>query len=230
MIQKYIIVVDEQSQTIVLDKIKDTLKNDGFELIYQELNPTNYTKRDNEDTHFDKQAFSNALINIKYFKMADMILCDYNLIADVVNGYEIIKIIRELKYKQKTKVILYSAQIDGVITDILKTDNDFEKQKEKLVALMSYNIEFIKRDGFDKEVYETIREEANFDFETELITWFHKREKDTFNYLFPKYQGKTFGEIAEELENDTYDSNQFKKELAEQIIAYLSEINGLSND
>jgi hypothetical protein len=227
MIQKYIIVVDEHNQTIILEKIKAKLQEEGFELIYKELNPTNYTKRNNEDIHFDKQRFENDLANISYFKMADMILCDYNLIANVVNGYEIIKIIRELKYKPKTKVILYSAQIDGIIADILIKDTDFEIQKKNLVTLVDCNIEFIKRDGFDQEVYKTIREEANFDFETELINWFHKREKDTFNYLFPKYQGKTFGKIAEELENDTYDSNQFKKELAEQIIAYLSKINGL---
>ena len=44
MIQKHLILVDEQSQSAVLQNIKATLKNDGIELVFKEFNPINYRK------------------------------------------------------------------------------------------------------------------------------------------------------------------------------------------
>lgn len=230
MIQKHLILVDEKEQKETLKSIKSTLKNDGFELIYTELNPMNFQIRDEfGNIDFDVESFKSKLCSIEYFKSADVILCDYNLISGVVNGYDIIKIIRELKYNNKKKIILYSAEIGEAISNILKTNSDFERTKEDLITFINCNIEFIKRNGYDQEVIKNIRKEPEFDFETELVKWFYKRDKDVFNYLFPKYKGKFFVEIAKELEDKTPTSLAFKKELIEQIIAYLSTINGLEN-
>ncbi|HRA73263.1 MAG TPA: hypothetical protein PLB11_10635 [Flavobacterium sp.] len=230
MIQKHLILIDEQPQATTLEKIKNILKKDGIELIYKEINPVSYQKRDaSGNLDFDTENFKKAIIEIEYFKTSGLILCDYNLIAEVVNGYDVIKIIRELNYNNSKKIFLYSAKIEGVISDILTKETDFEKQKESLAKLIDYNIEFIKRDGYDQEVIKHIKKELEFDFETELIRWFHKRNHDTFNYLFPKYEGKSFGAIAIELESKNPISVEFKKELIEQIISYLSNLNDLQN-
>ncbi|MBC5838529.1 hypothetical protein [Flavobacterium muglaense] len=230
MIQKHLILVDEQPQTSTLEKIKGILRRDGIDLIYKEINPVNYQKRDvNGDLDFDVENFKKAIIEIEFFRISGLILCDYNLIADVVSGYDIIKIIRELNYNSKKKIILYSAEIEGVISDVLTKEKDFEKQKDSLAKLISYNIEFIKRDGYDQEVIKHIKKEPEFDFETELIKWFHKRDHDVFNYLFPKYKGRSFGSIAIELESKNAVSVEFKKELIEQIISYLSALNDLQD-
>ena len=54
MIQKYLILVDENPQKDTLKKIKDILRNDGVDLIYSEFNPTNYSIRDSSgDLDFD---------------------------------------------------------------------------------------------------------------------------------------------------------------------------------
>lgn len=230
MIQKYLILVDENPQKETLKYIKQILKNDGIDLIYEEFNPTNYQKRDlTGNIDFDVDNFKKDIENLDYFKYTDVILSDYNLVPDVINGYDIIRIIRELNFNKRKKIILYSAKIDTVISEILKTSSDFESQKVNLVKLINNNIEFIKRDGYVDEVIKSIKQEPDFDFETELIKWFHKRNKDTFNNIFPKYKGKLFEEIAVELENKSPVSIEFKKELVEQIIAYLSLINGLDD-
>jgi|LakMenE01Jun11ns_1017448.scaffolds.fasta_scaffold9911974_2 hypothetical protein len=230
MIQKYLILIDEQAQSSTLEKIKNSLKNDGIDLIYKELNPVNFQKRvSNGSLDFDVESFKGALLKIEYFKFAGLILCDYNLIANVVNGYDIINIIRELNYSNKKKIILYSAKIEGVISDILTKNPEFEKQKENLTRLINCNIEFIKRDGYYQEAIRYIKREPEFDFEIELIKWFYMRNDDTFNYLFPKYKGRTFGSIAVELEQKSSTSIQFKKELIEQIVSYLSSLNDLKD-
>lgn len=231
MIRKHLILIDEQSQLTTLEKIKYKLQEDGIELIYTELDPVKYQKRESDGVlDFDVDSFKKAISDIEYFKYADTILCDYNLIADVINGYEIIKIIRDLNYKKEKKIILYSAKIESVITDILNNSQDFEIQKDNLSKLVNSNIEFIKRDGYDQEAIKYIKKEPEFDFESELIKWFYKRDEDTFNYLFPKYKGKFFKEIAFELETKSSSSIEFKKELIEQIISYLSSINDLNYD
>jgi hypothetical protein len=227
MIQKYLILVDEQSQSAVLQNIKIILKNDGIELVFKEFNPINYQKRDNGEILFDAESFKTDLLSLPYFKNLDSIVCDYNLIADVIDGFQIIKIIKSINPNYKKQVILYSAQIENVIENIIKTD-DFEKQKENIKSLIDCNIDFRKRDNdYEQELVKHVKKDKEFSFEDELVKWFLLRKDDVFNYLFPKYAGKRFEEIATCLQSKTPDSIELKKDLIEQIISYLSSINGL---
>lgn len=228
MIQKFLILVDEQPQSSVLRNIEAILKNDGIELVYKEFNPINYQKRENGEILFDAESFKADLCGLPYFTRLDSIVCDYNLIAGIIDGFQIIKIIKSINPNYKKQVILYSAQIESVIEDIIRTD-DFEKQKENLKSLIECNIDFRKRDNdYVQELIKHIKKEKDFSFEDELVKWFSLRKEDTFNYLFPKYKGKKFEEIAYCLQKNTPDSIEFKKDLVEQIISYLSLINGLN--
>lgn len=228
MIQKFLILVDEQPQSSVLRNIETILKNDGIELVYKEFNPINYQKRENGEILFDAESFKADLCGLPYFTRLDSIVCDYNLIAGIIDGFQIIKIIKSINPNYKKQVILYSAQIESVIEDIIRTD-DFEKQKENLKSLIECNIDFRKRDNdYVQELIKHIKKEKDFSFEDELVKWFSLRKEDTFNYLFPKYKGKKFEEIAYCLQKNTPDSIEFKKDLVEQIISYLSLINGLN--
>jgi hypothetical protein len=230
MIQKYLIVIDEQSQTDTIESIKSILNSDGINLITQEFNPLHFQSRDIDgNPNFDEQKFKESVINLEYFKATDCIACDYNLIPNC-DGFRIIQILRDLGYTHKKKIILYSAQIEEVIGEILQNSTDFEAQKKDLIDLIESNIEFVKRNGYDQEVIKMIKKVPDFDFEIELQKWFYSRENDTFNYLFPKYEGKLFKEIAIEIEKNTTQSVEFKRELTEQIISYLSSINGLNDD
>jgi CheY-like chemotaxis protein len=224
MIQKHLILIDDNSQRVALERIKSVLKNDGIELIYSEYNPTTYQKRENGDLSFDIETFVQALNSLPYFKQLDSIVCDYNLIENVVNGFEIVKIIKEINDNYRKQIILYSADINVVIGNILNKNEDVITNLKQLI---NCNIDIIKKEGYDQYVIPHIKKEKPFDFEDELIKWFYSRKEDEFNYLFPKYQGKKFEDIAKCLESRTEDSIEFKKDLVEQIIAYLSKINGL---
>lgn len=45
MERKHLILVDEQSQTERLKRISENLKKDGIELVYEEINPNDYSNR-----------------------------------------------------------------------------------------------------------------------------------------------------------------------------------------
>ena len=271
MENKYLVLVDEQNQDTTLQKLKDSLHEDGFNLVFEQINPQmpEFQERKDGDVTISIDKVMQKISNIPFFRYADTIACDYNLVPDI-NGFDIICKIRELNYKLNKKIILYSAGIEAVISEIIfqkdevefkkdqlkklfttnkklikekidsdidgivkdlniTVDNNFEDQVNKLQKITTSNILFVKRDDYFKEVLTNINKEKEFNFENELTEWFHKRNEDTFNYLFPKYIGKTFGEIAIELESKSSNSIQFKKDLIEQIIAYLVTINKLEN-
>lgn len=271
MENRYLILIDEQNQEATLQKLKITLCKDGFNLIYEQVNPllSEFQERKDGDVTISIDKVMDKIKSIPFFKYADSIACDYNLVPDI-NGFDIICKIREQNYKVSKKIILYSAGIDAVISEILfqKNGNDYKKEQlrvlfntnkqlikdkidddieglvhslsltsdvnfqdqvDKLQKITTSNIHFVKRDDYFNEVLENIKKEQEFNFENVLTEWFHKRNKDTFNYLFPKYKGKTFGEIAVEIESKSSESIQFKKDLIEQIIAYLAKINELED-
>ena len=63
MVQKHLILVDEQSQNERLERISKTLKKDGIELIYEEINPNDFSKRlESGDLEFDKHALKKILV------------------------------------------------------------------------------------------------------------------------------------------------------------------------
>ena len=59
MIQKYLIVIDEQSQIDTIESIKSILRNDGINLVTKELNPKNFQSRDvsSGNLTFDEKRF-----------------------------------------------------------------------------------------------------------------------------------------------------------------------------
>lgn len=227
MIEKYLISIDEQSQSAVLELVRTNLQKEGIKLIYMEFNPLKYQKREDHSLIFDEEKFKNDLVGLPYFRQIDSIVCDYNLIDKVIDGFQIIKIIKEINPYYKKQIILYSAKIDMVIDDIL-SGSDFELKKKNLRSLIDCNIDFHRRDvGYEQNVIKHIKKDKEFNPEEELINWFYSRKNDTFNYLFPKYSGKTFCEIADLLKNGGHESVEFKKEIIEQITSYLLKINSL---
>ena len=73
MEQKHLIIVDEQSQSATLDAIKNTLKNEGIDLVYKEINPANFQKRVGYNTSFDNDEDYHKVI---WKKIMDRIISE----------------------------------------------------------------------------------------------------------------------------------------------------------
>ena len=83
MEQRHLLLVDEQSQKDRLERIKESLKNDGIELIYQEIDPTQFTERqENGDSIFNKDRLKDNLRNVPLLSHLDVFATDYNLIEE----------------------------------------------------------------------------------------------------------------------------------------------------
>lgn len=67
MEQRYLILIDEQSQKDRLLRIARNLKNEGIQLVYKEINPNDCTVRsDNGDLTLDRNALKNKLESVSF--------------------------------------------------------------------------------------------------------------------------------------------------------------------
>jgi len=111
MEQRYLILIDEQSQDNRLKRIKTFLKNDGIELIYKEINPQEITKRDKiGDLNFSRENFKRKLERIPFIQRLDVFATDYNLIDGQLDGMDVVEIFSQCLPNYRKRFIIYSAK------------------------------------------------------------------------------------------------------------------------
>lgn len=130
MEQRYLILVDEQSQEDRLKRIARSLRNEGILLVYEEINPNECSvRKDNGDLSLDKVALENKLASISFLSHLDVFATDYNLVTDELKGIDMIEMLYSLQPHYRKQVVIYSAQIDEVIDDIItKRAKGFKQQ------------------------------------------------------------------------------------------------------
>ena len=227
MEQRHLVLVDEQSQTDRLKRIAASLKNDGIELIYQEIDPSVYQKRqDSGDVTFDKDAFIQALKNVPFIHHLDMFATDYNLIDKQLKGIDVIKFFSEIKPYFRKPVIIYSAQIEGVIDDILKGGEDkFEEQCAMLKLLARYDMDYLKSEGeFESKFKGLLEKEYDITIDARVIESMQAINSDKIRCSIPPYNDKTIAEIAQLLQSKDSKAIALRKEISDHIMAFVTSV------
>ena len=227
MEQRHLILVDEQPQTDRLKRIADSLKNDGIKLVYQEIDPSVYQKRlENGDVTFDKDAFIQALKEVPFIHHLDMFATDYNLIDEQLKGIDVIKIFSEIKPYFKKPVIIYSAQIEGVISDILKGGKDkFEEQCAMLKLLARFDIDYLKSEGeFENKFKSFLEKEPDITIDARMIESMQAINSGKIHCSIPPYKNKTIAEIGLLLQSKDSRAIALRKEITDHIMAIVTEL------
>lgn len=227
MEQRYLVLVDEQSQSDRLKRIAASLKKDGIELEYQEINPNGYQKRlDNDDVTFDKDAFIQALKDVPFIRHLDMFATDYNLIEGQLKGVDVIKLFTEIRPYFKKRVIIYSAQIEGVISDILKGGEDkFEEQCAILKLLAHYDIDYLKSEGeFENKFKSLLEKEPDITIDDRIIESMQAINSDKIHCSIPPYETKTIAEIGQLLQSKDSQAISLRKEITDHIMAIVTNV------
>lgn len=164
MEQRYLILVDEQSQEDRLKRIARNLRNEGILLVYEEINPNECSvRKDNGDLSLDKVALKNKLASVSFLSHLDVFATDYNLVTDELKGIDMIEMLYSLRPHYRKQVVIYSAQIDEVIDDIItKRAKGFEQQVEMLKILAQNDIHYLRGEGeFENEFKSLIAKEPD---------------------------------------------------------------------
>lgn len=225
--KKIILVIDDETQKPIEDDIQSALKT---ELDIQFIN-IDVTNPDilNEDLDVDEEKLNMAIKNGIIGKSVDLVLADYDLGGSCpFSGLRPIAYIRELR--PHLPIFLYSAVQKDVIKEVV--GNDLSKTTPDNIInginqLMDMKIAKIcSRPAYSQEVIKYLRYNKESNPRSILISILRENRNRVFNSCCPPLKGKTFGEVADILDDVTNgQGNEWMTAIIEQIAAYLLEVN-----
>lgn len=226
MEQRHLIVVDEQPQTDALKRIGDSLRSEGIELISAEIDPSTYKKRlGNGDVIFDRDAFAEAIKSVPFINHLDVFATDYNLIENQLKGIDVVKLFNEMRPYYKKRIVIYSAQIEKVIDDIL-TGKSFGEQQAMLQLMTQYDIKYLTSvREFENKFKHLIEKEPNITIDARLAESMMAIDSGEVSCTIPTFEQLTLGDIAKLLLSKEDQSISLRKELTDHVLACITKFN-----
>lgn len=223
---KRILVIDDESQRNLLGKIRDEVKTQmQIEWSQVEVLDAAYTD-DKARLVPDKvyAAIGKALSERQY----NLIMVDYDYGQPNIDGLDVIRFVREKR--AKVDIYLYSALQKDVIKKVVG-DNLPDASTEDIVSgindLMNYRIgKMVSRPSAEAEVIKFLRSEVSFSPSAFISDMLREHSTQVFSSCCPKLEGKTYGEIADMIDEDNNGvANEWLTAILEQLVVYLSTVN-----
>ena len=226
MIKRNCLIIDDNDQSEEIESLQRKAREMyGIDLTCDQFNVGNSSFTD---------VLSNGLIDknkvvIEFKKRFgrsnfNIVALDYDLEDTNIKGTDLIRVFDHYKLLKNSPKMIYSGVLDSILKDIIR-DNTLDGSVKKIKSMVRNKvIDYLDRDHFESEILKFISEDP---LSSELIVSNILNTYPDFvfenNFVNDKFQGKTFSEIAEMLDNDISLDNEFKKEIIEQVISYLTE-------
>lgn len=229
---KRLLYIDDNKIDSQIENLRTKLKRQGFELKekFLHLNEDFLTKdTQTKETFLDKpkiQAFINENYMNEHF---DIIASDYDFKDKSIDGFELLKWIKNESYSKKHKLrrakfCLYSAEQDKV-AKVFSTP----EQVKKLIKLRIDD--FIDRTRIPDEITQILlAPQKSYYFKNHIIIYLEKYGTEKFKSVFPKFKEMTLTEISHEIDKDLPNGIEFQKYLVELTIAHLIELNNFPKE
>jgi hypothetical protein len=227
---KRCLIIDDEDQSSQINTLKSRLKkSDGIDLLCKQINPNDYSKIDpiNGNSTFNEAGFFKQIKSILR-EGVTVIACDNGLKAgnEDIKGYDLIcsQIRENMKYKND--VILYSGNLEAVLKEIFENENETDRINQAKKLVKSKITDFVKRSDANEGyigVLQGLLKKDTFSVQNEISYWLSKlpNHKATFN----DFEGKTFEQLQQEIEDDSHLGNNFQKQIIEQGISALINLN-----
>ena len=133
----------------------------------------------------------------------------------------------ELLPYYRNKVIVYSAQIEDVITNIIKRAEGFKEQITMLKLLAQNEINYLKSDGeFENRIKQLIIKEPELTIDSRLADSLCAIDNEEFRCIIPGYTDKKISEIGNMLLTKNEDAIVLRRSITEYIMAMITSIRG----
>ncbi len=220
----FCIIIDDSTQIMdsaMITKIKENVKTTAsIELELIQLNPKieGLVNEDNGSILLDKVI--ERLNTPDYLKrQVHLIICDYELGDPDVNGFEIIRQLRN-KLGSKKEIILYSSNIEDVIAKIIAKEEDKTKSIKDLVSSKIFDF-CIKDEHLSNAIVKAIKSEMEYSSDKFLEAELFRYKDEKFKNIYDRFEGKKLGDIAGIMVTHVAEGNRLKKEMITQVIAYM---------
>lgn len=228
--EKRCLIIDNEEQVSSIETIERLGRAKGIKIICDEFN-VGMLDRDEffTDRRIDiikvLEQFSQKYKSSTYHIVA----FDWDLGDNEINGVELIRKFQEHKFLINTPKILYSGLLKDEISTQLEKYRKDSKHKPALIAWINTLIKVDVKNFVDRTVYEqeiiTLLSKTDETLDLIIEEQLKKFPDLKFGNSFTSnsFNGKTFLEIAHTLEENDLIRNDFKKEIIQQVIAYLTE-------
>ena len=224
---KTILVIDDESQKPIEDDIQSALKTE-LDLRFINIDVTDPNIL-NENLDVDETKLNLTIKDGIIGESVDLVLTDYDLGDSCpFSGLKPIAYIRELR--PHLPIFLYSAIQKDVIKEVVGDDLS-NTTSDNIIAginqLMDLKIAKIcSRPAYPQEVIKYLRQNKEANPRFILISILRDNRDRIFNSCCPPLKGKTFGEVADILDDVSNGlGNEWIMAIIEQIAAYLAETN-----
>lgn len=222
--KRYCLIIDNDPDLVAYKNYERNVKSKtGIDLEIISFNPnvSEFQKETKDDIVIDISKLRTKLQELLKRRI-DLIACDFYLDDKVINGLEVIKIIRH--EKSKAKIFLFSGLIKDIINGVIG-DYDITKDRTKLFSniktlIKSGITDFIERENsqIENAIIQNLKT-TSWDIEIDQV--FNENQHIEFKSGFPPFRGKTLNEIKNEIDNDTIKSQEFKNEILNLVISQI---------
>lgn len=228
--EKRCLIIDNEEQVSSIETVERLGRAKGLTIICDEFNVGMLEK----DEFFTGNKIDiNKVIELFYQRHRGityhLAAFDWDLGDTDANGVELIRKFQENRILIHTPKILYSGLLkDEISTQLDRFSNDY-RYKPTLVGWISTLIKVDVKNFVDRTAYEQeiITQLTKTDETLDLIIEEELKRFPEFkfgnSFTIKSFNGKTFLEISKALEENDLIRNDFKKELIQQVIAYLTE-------
>lgn len=175
------------------------------------------------DINLVKEKLANDYGTTKF----DFVACDFKLNDLSIDGVELIRQFNSIRNTQKSDKILYSSELSEIVQEYLDTykkDGNFDPAWQNFKTLINLDIlDFARRENMEDVILNLISKtsEKEDDFITEELL---SNPELFFKPLIEVYDGLTFGQIVERINNNDSQSLKFKKKLIQLAISHFAQL------
>lgn len=223
--KKTCVIIDDNDQSNVFKVlIQSNLKKEGYSVEGIIIDPSK-SEFQNENYYIDIEKVKQKLSDEFENKHIDIVVTDFELGDDEVNGLSIVRIVRQMR--PKVPIIIYSGKLDVVLQSVLgdykaKTPEELTQAIRELITLDI--CDFLGREDYANSVNQILKNKIA-DSSFILSKKIREFSDMTFKSCYPKFQDKNLEYISNEIDKQSYSGLEFQEELIEQVISYLIRTN-----
>ncbi len=220
-------LVDDKDQGDVAENIRIQMRSEyELEFILIRTAAPEYKKDNSEEIDPDK--LRDGIRTKIQYKSIDVALSDFDLDSDIVNGLCIVHMVHE--FRPKINFLIYSGNWNEVIRTVVG-GNYQEAPIDHLVEginafIHDRIVDCIGRTDYKDDLIKYLKKNDNNSIEHRLGSLLRAHGDMKFESCFPEFNGMTFNEIADLVENNADKrSDEWIDAVLTQTIAYLVKVN-----
>lgn len=229
---KLILVIDDNDQTNVIEElVREADESLGVNLSYRQFNvgsPNEPELLTDGKIDVDKVKAAYKERFKKHGLVFNMIVCDWDLSDPDIDGAELLRRLGTECFNHKTPRILYSSLLHEKLEEQLdKYDKDNDATKEPVIkyiaSLVNANyLAFVPREEMKNPVLAHLRDSENLDYILEDALLRHPKFMMAVGHGH-NLEGHTFAEAAKLIFSNAEVSYDFKRDIIQEVVLYLTE-------